>query len=404
VGGTHHLVSSFEITFPPLPRYSGPEAFLASANSRDRFLKALDSRASQARKAGDAAIATAVAARQAELRRQEDLSLADRRKEAAQNEGKIAFADDQATWAMQKNTAWAAHELEKASKAFKDVSDAAFKEHTQAWKIDGDLPPECKTPDVRLCQNKLVSRCKRMRSSTLVLWAKWQDGYEQYHRSVTEILSRFYRVQGGWIRLINDRIKFEAANAQRMAFVYVQYAAPQQVEPIARTMFAALAVPTFSNSTERCPTEALPTPEEPPDQTPPELVAVANVPCPFEKRPLELTGTIPKTGLKASAELGCDHIKVGLGGGPFEGSVKRTFVKHTMDYHFASTLEKELGVVVTAKGTLTGTVDITRQADGTTTATSTVEAKGSVRVLGYEVFELHANIAADHILAVAPKR
>jgi hypothetical protein len=135
------------------------------------------------------------------------------------------------------------------------------------------------------------------------------------------------------------------------------------------------------------------------DDTPPATGSVGHVPCPFAKRPLSLSGSIPKTGLKVSAELGCDHVKVGVGGGPFEFSAKRTFVTHRMDYHFDASVEGDIHKdgVATVKAGLGGSVDVAVQGDGTTTMTTTVRAEASAKVWNVASVELRASVSSDHM-------
>ena len=395
-------VTSTDISLPLWPDFSGPDAFIAAAASRQRAASVI------AKAGGDAmdrmlkSADLAISASRATVDRLSKMSRTEREaygKEQASQDTEIPFTAARESWALKKNYDWAGKRLTVIDADY----TSAMEPQAEIAKKMADLANTsvkraCNNAmDPKACQADIVAHCKAMRSLTLQQWGLFKRAFSRKWSSQVDVLTELYRAQASWIRLTQDKQKWDSQNDERQAFIYSSLGMLFTEEDVRRMAFAGMGVASFG-SAERCPDEPLPQAKVP--ETPDaKLAATKRVPCPFEKQPLDLSGTIPGSPVKLRVQLGCNSAKLSVKGGPFEGSAKRTFRTHATEIHLGVGVDQKVDQAgLTVKGEIKGTVDITLQRNGGATMTTGFEASVKADLFKVASVSVEAGIASDFLL------
>lgn len=326
------LVTKNKLELPPLPHWSGPDAFIAAAPGRKKLGAFYSERMAGGLKMGmDMLKDNPLKKLQAERKRLEALSPEERDAELVDLALRPKWDDSGPSRALALNYAWAEEQLKKPNDDFEKATQAYKKIGEQLGEVaearNQKLRALC--PDgmgeaqlvacVKGAQTAMLDSCKQSMTLNAKFFTTYRDAYERWYADAKPVLEKLYRVQGEWIRQISDPLVWKAAVMARNTIVFSPLAMRMVEEDMMRLAFAGVGAASFGRSAEVCPQQ----PPEPPGKDEPPEVPDLGPPeqkCPLPKNGLKIPPfDIPGVKVPFSATVWCKEAEVkfstGLSGG-----------------------------------------------------------------------------------------
>lgn len=368
-GGSAHP-TGVDVTFPPSPDWSGPDAFVAAGTSRTKFGEWF------------------TAERDRKMQRLSDVLGQYASKPFPSGDpipGVTPVEPLSTDYPRALNDQWLTANIKKAIKDFDARVAPGLARLGSAPQFVP--PPSSGSSSLPAAQAALRAAIRKNCTDAHALltgtWMVIKPAQAKLFDDVNELLKKYYKAQAGWIRKIDDPDLYAAAVAGRDAIVLSTYSALLLQEDVLRIALALSIVSGGTESSTQCPGEAgSKAPDAPADPPLPELGAPPRVPCPFAKSPIDLSGKIESLDISAEFKLDCEGVKYGAGAGPFSAARTRIFkTKTIVDYKVE--VEKSVsdkGGTLSVKAT--GAVQIVRTDAGRETMTTNVELEGKAAIWG----------------------
>jgi tetratricopeptide (TPR) repeat protein len=376
-GGTARVTDT-TLRLPDLPRWSGPDAFIASAAARKPLAEFYGRAVGLLFKAGVEAI------RSDPLKQIRDMearlaAMTAEEQELAKLEGSLRKPWDDASVleGMEENDAWLKKKLKTAEAEFKrataerkelgrkvnliqrqmlDRFQAACPKGGGARSGSAGATLEAAARCAEAFRESAIDTCLQARELNVRSFVLWRDAYRAWYEAVREPIERYYQVQGLWIRQIADEQVWRTALKGRDAVVFTPLWSKMVQEDVERIGVAGMAAATFGATAEVCPREP---PRSPEPEAPPELPKTDEPKrsCPLKAgQSIKIPpGDIP--GLPLSFEITCEDAKMtlsyGLGDDDVVGPAGAAAVL-SLTHHFGT--DKSTTLYVGLQGSLNMTV------------------------------------------------
>lgn len=330
VGSAH--VTKNKLELPPLPHWSGPDAFIASGQGRKKLAAFYgEHMASGIKYAADLLKDNPLKKLRAEQERLQSLSPTEQDAEMVEWSMHPKWDDSGPSRAIMLNYAWAEEQLKKPDEDFAKATE----QYQKIGKQLGDVA-EARNQKMRaLCpdgmsqsqlvacikgtQDAMVESCKLSMTLNAKFFTTYRDAYARWYADTKPVLETLYRVQGEWIRQIGDPFAWQAAVVARDTFVFSPLAARMMEEDMMRLALAGVGVASFGRSAEVCPKQP---PQDVEKDEPPEVpdLGKPEQDCPLPKNGLKIPPfDIPGVKVPFSATVWCKEAEVkftsGISGG-----------------------------------------------------------------------------------------
>lgn len=330
VGSAH--VTKNKLELPPLPHWSGPDAFIAAGQGRKKLASFYGERMALGLKfAANVLKDNPLKKLREEQARLESLTPEERDAEMVEWSLRPKWDDSGPGRALALNYEWANEKLKKPDEDFAKATDEykrigqqlADVAEARNRKMKNLCPDGMNEAQLVACvqgsQAAMVESCKLSMTLNAKFFTTYRDAYARWYAETKPVLETLYRVQGEWIRQISDPFMWQTAVATRDSFVFTPLSMRMVEEDMMRLGLAAVGAASFGRSAEVCPKEP-PQPfekDEPPDV--PDL-GKPEQNCPLPKNGLKIPPfDIPGVKMPFSATVWCKEAEVkfstGLSGG-----------------------------------------------------------------------------------------
>lgn len=337
-GGTEHVTDT-TLRLPDLPRWPGPDAFLASAKARKPLGVFYGERVGAGLKLGIDAIKADPLKQLRDMEaRFAAMSPAEREQAALESSLERSWDDTEVMEGIEENNRWLKKKLKEAGEEYKRATAPRkeigrqvnliqkqlgdrLKAECPREKVRGDAGPGAMAATVEAAKRCLdafregaIDTCQQSKELRARSFTLWRDAYHAWYAQVREPLERYYQVQGSWIRQLSSEQTWRAALLMRDAAVFTPLWTRMMEEDVERLGVAGMAAATFGLTAEACPAEP-PAPVEP--EEPPQLPKTDEPKrsCPLRPGASIKIPPADIPGLPLSFEITCESATMNLSAG-----------------------------------------------------------------------------------------